>query len=347
MMQSCFGNATDNFAPCSTDVLTAWGAMVTSLVKGWIGSLQVLYPQHPMHWSRGGSAAYRYCTHNTLCTGQGLDRQPTGTVPTTHYALVKGWIGSPQVLYPQHTMHWSRVGSAAHRYCTHNTLCTGQGVDRQPTGTVPTTHYALVKGWIGSLQVLYPQHPMHWSRGGSAAHRYCTHNTLCTGQGVDRQPTGTVPTTHYQIGMHWVLTVPTLYCSHCAHYTLYAVLTTRCTHYTLQAKSSGHAAFLSACYFHCGSHPTFSVVRGGLNGTGINQWSYSTAGINQCTYSIAGINQCTCSIAVVNQCTYSIAVMNQCSMTVLQVCVCITRFVHLPFVDLALLSRVAAQTINV
>ena len=30
---------------------------------------------------------------------------------------------------------------------------------------------------------------------------------------------------------------------------------------TPQAKKSGHAAFISACYFHCGSHPTFGIVK--------------------------------------------------------------------------------------
>lgn len=30
---------------------------------------------------------------------------------------------------------------------------------------------------------------------------------------------------------------------------------------TPQAKKSGHAAFISACYFHCGSNPTFGVVK--------------------------------------------------------------------------------------
>lgn len=30
---------------------------------------------------------------------------------------------------------------------------------------------------------------------------------------------------------------------------------------TAQAKKSGHAAFISACFFHCGSNPTFGVVK--------------------------------------------------------------------------------------
>lgn len=43
---------------------------------------------------------------------------------------------------------------------------------------------------------------------------------------------------------------------------------------TPSAKQAGHAAFLSSCYFHCGSHPTFGIAKDGQSGmTGAEAFS--------------------------------------------------------------------------
>ena len=43
---------------------------------------------------------------------------------------------------------------------------------------------------------------------------------------------------------------------------------------TPSAKQAGHAAFLSSCYFHCGSHPTFGITKDGQSGmTGAEAFS--------------------------------------------------------------------------
>ena len=54
---------------------------------------------------------------------------------------------------------------------------------------------------------------------------------------------------------------------------------------TPQAAKSGHAAFISPCYFHCGSNPTFGVVKdqsSGLTGAqAFGQWMTDPVGCSK------------------------------------------------------------------